>query len=411
MTADLVKGKGFRGALCYNLKKVDQGVAKILDMSFVKATEQSIMKELQMVRVLRPNLAKYFYHTSVNFPPNEDLSDGQMKRIASDYLHEMGFDQHQFAVIRHFDADHPHFHLLVNRIGYDGTVVSDSKDYQRTEQILRRLEKQYGLTEVLSSKQAKERAMTKNELEMMIRTDKPSVKMLMQEIIKSVLEEKPNAEQFIKQLEARGINVLFNQASTGFVSGISYGYGGMQFKGAHLGNAYKWQAVKNSISYEQERDRTTIYQANVKTRAGQSARAGQATAERRTTTAHKSTANNELRGADQKIILRSIQDEPGNKSRLQERIRQGGLSNSRTHQQAEQAGGEHGVEPTADQARRRTSFSADPAGGQKVDSSNLSDSHFIGDLLGVNNDIVHVDLAAVNEFKRKRKKKRGHRLG
>jgi hypothetical protein len=82
--------------------------------------------------------------------------------------------------------------------------------------------------------------------------------MKLQVIIKKVLEQKPNAERFISQLEAQGINVLFNQANTGFVSGISYGYERMQFKGAHLGNAYKWQAIKNAISYEQERDRAAI---------------------------------------------------------------------------------------------------------------------------------------------------------
>lgn|GEM_PF-4081000 len=90
-----------------------------------------------------------------------------------------------------------------------------------------------------------------------------------------MLSQKPDAVQFIQALDAQGINVLFNQASTGFVSGISYGFEGMQFKGAHLGNAYKWQAVKNAISYEQERDRTAIHQANVRTREQQSARAGQ----------------------------------------------------------------------------------------------------------------------------------------
>lgn len=103
--------------------------------------------------------------------------------------------------------------------------------------------------------------MTKNELEMMKRTDEPSVKMKLQVTIKNILSQNPTAEQFISQLEAQGINVLFNQASTGFVSGISYGCDGMRFKGAHLGNAYKWQAVKNAINYEQERDRTTINQA------------------------------------------------------------------------------------------------------------------------------------------------------
>jgi type IV secretory pathway VirD2 relaxase len=149
----------------------------------------------------------------------------------------MGFDQHQYAIFRHFDADHPHLHILVNRIGYDGKVISDSKDYQRSEQVLRELEKQHGLTEVISIRQAQERAMTKNELEMMKHTDEPSFKMKLQVVIKNVLSQKPDAEQFIKRLEAQGINVLFNQASTGFVSGISYGYEGMQFKGAHLGNA------------------------------------------------------------------------------------------------------------------------------------------------------------------------------
>ena len=102
-------------------------------------------------------------------------------------------------------------------------------------------------------------AITKNELEMMKRTDEPSIKLQLQELIKHILKDTPNPEQFIKALEEKGINVLFNQASTGFVSGISYGYGGLQFKGAHLGNAYKWQAIKTGIGYEQERDRTAIY--------------------------------------------------------------------------------------------------------------------------------------------------------
>jgi hypothetical protein len=144
------------------------------------------MSEVALVKSLRPNLQKYFYHTSLNFPPAEDLPDVKMLAIAGEYLEAMGFNQHQHMIFRHFDADHLHLHILVNRIGYDGEVVSDSKDYQRSEQLLRRLEKHHGLTEVISSRQAQERAMTKNELEMMKRTDEPSVKMKLQVIIKKV---------------------------------------------------------------------------------------------------------------------------------------------------------------------------------------------------------------------------------
>lgn len=401
MTADQVKGKGFRGALRYNLKKVDQGVAKILDMTFTSGKEDSIMREVALVRMLRPNLQKYFYHTSLNFPPNENLGNEQMNMIANEYLNNMGFDQHQFAIFRHFDADHPHLHILVNRIGYDGKVVSDSKDYQRSEQVLRALEKQHGLTEVISSRQAQERAMTKNELEMMKRTDEPSVKMKLQVIIKNVLNQKPNAEQFITQLEAQGINVLFNQASTGFVSGISYGYEDMQFKGAHLGNAYKWQAVKNAISYEQERDRTAIYQANVRTREHQSARAGQSVT--------RGTAAGT--DADTKVTAGNRKNVQQGSGKLQDQI---GKAN-RKYKQAAGTYGQHDNQPrlsdTKDSRQRGTDLQGQQPSRQQVGHQALPGGDLIGSLLGTDHHAGDMDQAALNEFKRKRKKRKGQRLG
>jgi hypothetical protein len=268
MTGNQIKGKSFRGALRYNLEKVEKGVAEILDSSFVNAKERGIMKEVEMMRMLRPNLQKYFYHTSINFPPNENITNALMKKIGQEYLNANGFNQHQYMMFRHHDADHPHLHILVNRIGFDGTVVSDSNDYARSEKVLRELEKKYNLTQVLPSKQAKERSMTKNELEMMKRTNMPSQKMAMQIILKDVLQlkYKMTTNEFISNLQAKGVDVVFNQASTGYVSGISYSYQGMIITGAKLGNDFKWSSIKNNINYEQERDRTTIHEANLRSK-------------------------------------------------------------------------------------------------------------------------------------------------
>jgi hypothetical protein len=396
MTADQVKGKGFRGALRYNLQKVDQGAAKVLDRSFAQLEENAVMKELQLVRMLRPNLAKYFYHTSLNFPPNENLGDEQMKKIANEYLNNMGFVQNQYMIFRHFDADHPHVHLLVNRIGYDGSVVSDSKDYHRSEQVLRKLEKQYGLTEVISSRQAQERAMTKNELEMMKRTDEPSTKMKLQVFLKSIIQQKPGAAQFIAQLDAKGINVLFNQASNGFISGISYSYEGLQFKGAHLGNAYKWQAIKTAIGYEQERDRTAIYEANVRTRSQQSTRAPAGAEDRRIrpgqtnvdpATRGIQTGTGRLPGKDRKADRSDGNEVKGtgqdrNPSRLADQIdRQSG----RKHHQGEQPS------------------------GQQVDHAHLPHSDLIGTLLSPDHHADHLDGDPL-KLKKRKKKKKGLRL-
>jgi hypothetical protein len=192
-----------------------------------------------------------------------------MIQIGQDYLRDSGFTQHQYIMFRHHDAGHPHLHILVNRIGYDGKVLSDSNDFARCEGILRRLEKKYNLAEVISSRQARERAITKNEMEMMKRTNAPSVKMWLQTTIKKALEDNPRmtAQEFIRFLENKGINLLFNQASTGYVSGISYGYDGFLVTGSKLGNDFKWTTIKNRTDYEQERDRIAIQQANDRTRS------------------------------------------------------------------------------------------------------------------------------------------------
>lgn len=267
MTGNMIKGKGFRGALRYNLEKVEKGVAEVLSHSFVEVSEKTIMKEIQMVRILRPNLQKYFYHTSINFPPSEDLSNERMNEIGNEYLKAAGFAQHQFIMFRHHDAEHPHLHILVNRIDYDGKVISDSNDFARTEKILRELEKRFNLTEVISSKQALKRAVTKDELEMMKRTQSPSHKVRLQKLIKDVLSPRPriSCSEFIQSLQERGIHVRFNVASTGYVSGISYSYRHMTVTGSKLGSDFKWTTLRNKIDYQQERDRAIIENSNTRT--------------------------------------------------------------------------------------------------------------------------------------------------
>jgi hypothetical protein len=61
--------------------------------------------------------------------------------------------------------------------------------------------------------------------------------------------------------------VLFNQASTGRVSGISYHMPGFRIRGQALGNHYKWGSIIKQIDYEQSRDGQAIRQANHRTTA------------------------------------------------------------------------------------------------------------------------------------------------
>ncbi|HMJ70352.1 MAG TPA: relaxase/mobilization nuclease domain-containing protein [Cyclobacteriaceae bacterium] len=269
MTGKQIKGKGFGGALRYNFDKVDRKVAEVLDHNFTRVDAKSILREVMLVKVQRPNLQKFFYHTSINFPETENLSNERMKQIGREYLELNGFNQHQYIMFRHRDADHPHLHILVNRIGYDGSVVSDSNDYVRSERVIRELEKKHGLTPTIPSKQAKERSITPGEYQMMKRINEPSQKIKIQIAVQNILKDRPvlPIQDFINSLETQGVNLLFNQAKTGYVSGISYGLDGFLVTGSKLGNAYKWTTLKNTIDYEQERDGPAIHAANDRTRS------------------------------------------------------------------------------------------------------------------------------------------------
>jgi len=274
MIASQKIGKSFIGALNYNLQKMNHPDinrrAKLLDTNFDCDTLEQVKKEVELLRELRPNLNRYVYHTSLNFAVEDEafLSNEKLLAIAHDYLEENGFNNNQYLIFRHYDAGHPHVHLLVNRIRFDGSVVSDSNNYQRSEAILRKLELRYNLTTVAPSKDVTQRAAKKDEIEMVLRTGKPSEKMLLQEKLRQLTSHKNiNLQTLIQQGEARGIHFLFNQASTGKITGITYFHNGFKIKGKVLGNQFKWSELLKRINYEQVRDSKAVSEANSRTTA------------------------------------------------------------------------------------------------------------------------------------------------
>lgn len=292
------------GALQYNLRKMNlpdrSRRAEILASNFTNMNIGQIKREIEMVRSLRPNLNRYAYHTSLNFPGEEltGLSNEKMLAIAHDYLKALGFVNNQYFIFRHHDANHPHIHLLANRICFDGSVVSDSNNFKKSEAILRLLEYRYNLRAVeqsnfvafkqksgvtselkntvttkqgisISRKQynnVSSKAITRNEVAMFARTGKVSNKLLLQEITKDMIARKPKSmSEFIAMCEKASIHLLFNRASTGRVSGITYFFKDFKAKGQALGNQFKWTELIKKIDYNELRDNSAISAANSQT--------------------------------------------------------------------------------------------------------------------------------------------------
>ena len=262
-------GKSFIGALNYNIKKLHhpdpKQRAEILSTNF--ASMGSTLKELAMMRAMNPKLKRNTYHTSLNFATGEMIRNEKMKSISEEYMKRMGFDNNLYIIFRHHDTDHPHCHILATRNRFDSTVVSDSNNYRRSEKIIRELEKKYHIQTVKSSTESKLKSPNKDELEMMQRTGRPSKKLLLQHHVQEAIKRSATMSEFITNLEKQNINVLFNQASTGRVSGITYLVPGFKIRGQALGNQFKFGSIIKQLNYEQSRERQAINQANSRTRA------------------------------------------------------------------------------------------------------------------------------------------------
>src|SRR5690606_345618 len=138
---------------------------------------------------------------------------------------------------------------------------------KRSKKIVRQLERKYGLQQAEASERSILRAPDKDELEMVQRTGRASRKMVLQEKVNSALLKSRSLKSFITHLEQAGVQVLFNQASTGRVSGITYFMDDFKAKGQALGNRFKWANIIKTLDYEQTRDGQEISEANSRTRA------------------------------------------------------------------------------------------------------------------------------------------------
>ena len=258
MIGNQVKGKGFSGCLQYVMGK--EG-AELIGGNMLGENAQELSSEFSESRKLRPMLSRPVYHASLSLARGEHLSDHHWNQVAGSYLEQMGFQGSQYCVVRHQDTEHDHIHCVASRIRMDGSVVSDSQDYHRSEQALRGIEREHGLTQVMSSCDVDHRAPKRWELDQAV-AGKPSTRMQLQGLVDEAARGGPTMTLFLGRLEAAQVHVLPNEATTGHVSGVTYLLDGEPMKGSDLGRRYTWAGLqKQGVQYEPNRDGPAVHRA------------------------------------------------------------------------------------------------------------------------------------------------------
>jgi hypothetical protein len=88
------------------------------------------------------------YHLVVSFHPDDVVHRHQMERVADRLLAELKLTEHQVLIVAHRDREHPHMHLMVNRIHPEtGRAWDRWKDWSITQRVLRQEERALGLVQ------------------------------------------------------------------------------------------------------------------------------------------------------------------------------------------------------------------------------------------------------------------------
>ena len=144
MVANIRLGASVGGALYYNKKKVDRGVAEVLfsqgmlppladdgrlDM---EACMESFMPYLHANR----RTTNTVFHTSLNPSPEDKLSDEQLREIAEEYMKRMGYGKQPYIVFKHTDIEREHLHIVSLRIDVAGRKLPHDFEARRSMDIL-----------------------------------------------------------------------------------------------------------------------------------------------------------------------------------------------------------------------------------------------------------------------------------
>lgn len=124
----MIAGKTIRGVLNYNENKVQEGKALCLyahnfptevDSLTFKGKLDTFFQYISKNDKVKTNAI----HISLNFDKQDKLGKESLKEIASKYLDKIGFANQPFLVYQHFDAAHPHVHIVTTNVQLDAKRI------------------------------------------------------------------------------------------------------------------------------------------------------------------------------------------------------------------------------------------------------------------------------------------------
>ena len=239
MISKQTKGTSFGGCVSYVLKEEK---SKLLEAVGVEGTPEQMTEQFELQSLLNDKVKNIVGHTSLNFSPEDSerlkYDDELMLQIAHDYMKLMGIENTQYIIARHIDREHPHCHIVFNRVDNDGKTISDKNDFRRNEKVCKMLTAKYRLHFANGKDHIKEKRLRPY--------DKAK-----HEIYKALKEELPNAhcwDDLKDALADRDIDMNFKVSrTTREIQGVKFEYNGFSFSGSKVSREFSYLNIGNRL--------------------------------------------------------------------------------------------------------------------------------------------------------------------
>lgn len=246
MIGKIMQGKYFAGLIKYVFGKEK---SYLLDSDGVLLESvPDIISSFETQSRMRPSLGNKVGHISLSFSPKdkERLTDKYMTDIANEYLKGMGIIDTQYLIVRHNDREHPHCHIVFNRVNDFGQTIKDSNNFHRNIEVCRDIT----LSHKLYIPQGKE------NLKIERLREPYKTKFEIWQAVKDILNNVRSWEELKDSLHNQDIDILFKyRGTTQEIQGISFIKGKYSFKGSSIDRSFSYakidSQIKNNISHSQ----------------------------------------------------------------------------------------------------------------------------------------------------------------
>lgn len=255
MIGKITKGSEFAGCVAYVLR---EDKARLLASEGVSGTPEEMAEQFELQTLLNDKVKNTVGHISLSFSPEDGdrlrSDDRLMVKIAYEYMEQMGIRETQFIIARHTDRNHPHCHIVFNRVDNNGKTISDKNDRYRNEKVCKALTEKYGLYMA----DGKEHVNT----ERLRPHDK--AKYDIYEALKQELPKATSWEQLREALHKQGIMTEFKYSrSGGRVEGVKFIKGKHVFSGSKIDRKFSFANIEKRL--ERNKKFQTKYQQTQRT--------------------------------------------------------------------------------------------------------------------------------------------------